>query len=617
MDRTKRLCQWILRRRYPAVLVGLGLLLGLPSLWGGIAADDLAIRAAILRSELVEGLRGNPWEPFTFLDGNPEHSRMLKDRGLLPWWSHPRCRAAFMRPLTAVTHMLDYRVWPDFPVLMHMQSLIWFALLIWATAALYRRLMGPTLPSWIAALAALLFTLDDAHAFPVAWLANRNELLAGLFGVLTLIAHDRWRRDGWRWGAWLSPLMLLAGLLAKESAVCTGAYLLTYALFLDRGRRIDRWQSLLPCALLGAVWYAVYRSLGFGMAISEVYVDPAHDPIGFARHVVRHGPILLLGQWGFPGSDISMMCSASALRIHWLWAVVFLVPVGVCLGPLIARNALARFWALGMLLSLLPACIPFPTDRLLMFVGLGAMGLMSQWLGGVKDDASWLPDSAGLRVLARGFAFLFIAVHLMLAPLLFLISGSAPLVVGHFSRLVLDTFPNDRQLERQTAVVVNAAWGVSRVLIQSRNYDGQPLPAHILDLNSLATPATVTRLDATTLAVRPRGGYLPPPGSMVRADRPPPVISLVYAVQLLDRLTRDERHPLRLHEKIELTAVTIEITELTDDGRAAEATFRFRAPLEDPSLRWLRVTRQGYVSFRPPAIGETVELPGLLSSRGR
>jgi hypothetical protein len=608
MDRLKRLCQWILRRRYPAVLVGLGLLLALPTLWGGIAADDLSIRAAVLRSELVQGLRGNPWEPFTFLDGNPQHSRMLKDRGLLPWWSHPQCRAAFLRPLTALTHVLDYRLWPNFPVLMHLQSLIWFALLIWATATLYRRLMAPMLASWIAVLAALLFTLDDAHAFPVAWLANRNELLAGLFGVLTLIAHDRWRRDGWRWGAWLAPPALLAGLLAKESAVCTGAYLLAYALFLDRGPKIDRLRSLVPCALLGAVWYVVYRGLGFGMAISEVYVDPAHDPIGFARHVVRHGPILLLGQWGFPGSDISMMCSASALRVHRLWAVVFLVPVGALLAPLIARNALARFWTLGMLLSLLPACIPFPTDRLLMFVGLGAMGLMAQWLGGLKDGAAWLRDSGGFRVSARSLAFFFIVVHLMLAPPLFLISGGAPMFVGQFSRLLLATFPNDRQLEHQTAVVINAGWGVSRVLIQSRCYDRQPLPAHVLDLNSLATPAIVTRLDATTLAVRPRDGFLPPPGSMVHTDRPPPVISLVYAVQLLDRLTRDERHPLQLHEQIELTTATIEITELTKDGRPAEATFRFRVPLEDPSLRWLQVTSEGYKPFRPPAIGETVEV---------
>ncbi len=35
----------------------------------------------------------------------------------------------------------------------------------------------------------------------------------------------------------------------------------------------------------------------------------------------------------------------------------------------------------------------------------------------------------------------------------------------------------------------------------------------------------------------------------------------------------------------------------------------FRAPLEDPSLRWVCLTPQGYCEFTPPAIGQTVEVP--------
>ena len=66
------------------------------------------------------------------------------------------------------------------------------------------------------------------------------------------------------------------------------------------------------------------------------------------------------------------------------------------------------------------------------------------------------------------------------------------------------------------------------------------------------------------------------------------------------------------HETIDLTAVTIEITELTDDGRPAEATFRFRVPLEDPSFRWLFVKDFRYVPFVVPGIGETLEVPSPL-----
>ena len=69
---------------------------------------------------------------------------------------------------------------------------------------------------------------------------------------------------------------------------------------------------------------------------------------------------------------------------------------------------------------------------------------------------------------------------------------------------------------------------------------------------------------------------------------------------------------MRLHETIDLSAVTIEITELTDDGRRAEATFRFLVSLEDPSSRRLYVRDFRYVPFVVPGIDETVEVPSPL-----
>jgi hypothetical protein len=66
---------------------------------------------------------------------------------------------------------------------------------------------------------------------------------------------------------------------------------------------------------------------------------------------------------------------------------------------------------------------------------------------------------------------------------------------------------------------------------------------------------------------------------------------------------------MALGEKVELTLATIETTALTDDGRPAEATFRFHVPLDDPSLRWLQLSEGRCSAFVPPAIGETIEVP--------
>jgi hypothetical protein len=608
MEILRRLCDWIARTRYPGVLLGLGLLLALPSLWNGLQFDDFTIRAAVLGHELVKDVPTSRWEPFTFVNGDEQRTQKLIDYGRLPWWADPKCRMAFWRPLTAATHILDYSLWPKRPWLMHAQSLAWFALLIWAVAVLYRRLIGRGNAAWIAALAALLFVLDGAHALPVGWLANRNDLLAGLFGVLAIIAHDRWRRDGWRAGALAAPAALALGLLCKEAAASAGGYLLAYAVFLDRAGWRSRLTSLLPCLAMGVVWYAVYKGLGFGVTASGMYVEPTHDPFGYVLHVIRDGPILLLGQWGLPPSDLSMACSASAFHIHWLWAVVFLALVGMLLVPLVLRDALARFWTLGMLLSLLPACVAIPMDRLLMFVGLGAMGLLAQAVAGLRNGTGWAPRRAAWRRPAWVMAGLLLTIHVAVSPVLFLMMVRAIRVMGHGSSVLTRTYPRHPQLPRQTLVVVNStSWGVDVFLTLVRDMEQSSLPQRSLCLTTSYSNASLTRTDDRTLVVRVHGGYLPPQGCWPdRCD--PPRLSAVYATRLLDRMVRSQRNPLRLGQVIDLTSVTIEISKLMPDGRPAEVTFRFRVPLEDPSLCWLQVTEKGYVPFKLPTIGQTVEV---------
>ena len=54
-----------------------------------------------------------------------------------------------------------------------------------------------------------------------------------------------------------------------------------------------------------------------------------------------------------------------------------------------------------------------------------------------------------------------------------------------------------------------------------------------------------------------------------------------------DRTYRDNT-PMTVGQRVGLMGVTVEITAVTNDGRPAEAAFRFTFSLEDPLLRWLR-----------------------------
>ena len=117
---------------------------------------------------------------------------------------------------------------------------------------------------------------------------------------------------------------------------------------------------------------------------------------------------------------------------------------------------------------------------------------------------------------------------------------------------------------------------------------GAPCPKRIRMLASVSTEVTVTRDGPTTLRIRPSHGFLE---------------------HEAERILRSSERPLVTGSVVHVAGMTATVTELTPDGRPAEALFRFDVPLEDPSLVWLRWARDGYEAWTPPAVGETVILP--------
>jgi hypothetical protein len=343
-------------------------LLLVSALGAGWQMDDHFQRFTLL------GHGGPPINLFVFSTGDPETIRESMDAGTAPWWTAgANVRHANLRYLSVLTMMLDYVLWPDHPALMHLHSLLWLSGLVAAAAFLYRRVMGAV---WAAGLAGLLYALDDAHAIPATYLANRNALVAMLFGVLCLLCFDRWRRDGWRWGAALSPAFLALALSAGEMALSAAGYLAAYVLFLDEGSALQRFKRLLPNGAVLAAWALVYTLGPFGVEGSGYYRDPMGDPVAFVAAFLERAPYLLMGQWTPvpaeifsapfpPGSPAVLVVRLASIGVVAL--LVFL------LAPLVNQDRVARFWCLGALLSLAPIAAGGPENRLLFFVGLGCM----------------------------------------------------------------------------------------------------------------------------------------------------------------------------------------------------------------------------------------------------
>jgi hypothetical protein len=352
-----------------------------------------------------------------------------------------------------------------------------------------------------------------------------------------------------------------------------------------------------------------YRAFGFGARGSAVYIDPATDPWLFARAAFERGPLLLMGQWSLP-SHLHGVLSENAGRGLWLFACGLVVVLALFLAPLVRGAPLARFFALGMLLSLVPSCATFPHDRLLFLAGFGGFGLLALFLGGLWQGASWLPRAKARRVGAHTVGALLVAFHLVIAPIGLLLAPSDLRGFGDLLETAAASLPEDSAIRTQDAVIVHTPSAfVSFYGLPIRALAGRPVPARLLVLASSVHGVTIERPTRNTLLIRPEGGFLNPHGRPLPGrDHAQLTLDFRYVLALLDGLYR-ENPTMRLGERIDLSGLTIEIVALTDDGHPAEVRFAFDRNLDDSSLRWLRWEAGVYVPFALPAVGESVTLP--------
>jgi hypothetical protein len=145
-----------------------------------------------------------------------------------------------------------------------------------------------------------------------------------------------------------------------------------------------------------------------------------------------------------------------------------------------------------------------------------------------------------------------------------------------------------------------------------RLFAGEPFPVSMNYLSSGFAPVRIDRVDAQTIIVTPEGGYTPLPGPIVD-----PKIGMVTQVHLenvyraLDGFHYNPRNPMQVGQTVALSEVTAEVTEMTGDGRIAQAAFTFAHPLEDNRYVWLLwdEATSAYNKVQMPPVGESKIYP--------
>ncbi len=288
-------------------------------------------------------------------------------------------------PLVTLTHVLEFRAFGLDPLPYHVTNGVLHVATTGLVYALFRTVGVALVP---ALLAGLLFGIHPLQVENVAWVASRKTLLAGFFGVGSLILALRGRL------AWALGAFLLAA-ASKGTAVVVPLWIAAAWLlgFWDRrpGRRELAWLAAL--GLLAAL-----RALLTVAAQADVVERTA--TVGLAGRLGLMGPVLgtQLRQLLLP-IDLAPVYGWTALgpgdwRVLLGWAVVLAVAGGLFAAARRDRQvALFGAWVgLGLLptLNLWPA--PFlQADRYVHLALVGASFLLVRSTAPLAGLRPWLP----------------------------------------------------------------------------------------------------------------------------------------------------------------------------------------------------------------------------------
>jgi tetratricopeptide (TPR) repeat protein len=149
----------------------------------------------------------------------------------------------YWQPLTWLSHELDCTLFGNRPGPQHLEGVLLHAL---TAALLFLFLQRATNRSWLAAIAAAIWAVHPMRVESVAWIAERKDILSGLFLVGALLAYAHGRR--------FLALSIFALALMSKPTVVTAPLLLILLNFWPFRRREGGWRRpLLEAAVPAAL----------------------------------------------------------------------------------------------------------------------------------------------------------------------------------------------------------------------------------------------------------------------------------------------------------------------------------------------------------------------------
>ena len=563
----------------------------LPALFCDIFADDYWHYATLNHSLPLEHTEdASLFNLFSFANGDPAYTKSMTEIGMTPWRIYDGYKIMFWRPLTELTHWLDYTFWPQRGGFMHLQNIMWYLFLIAGLSLLYRSTMNSRLTIGIALLA---YAIDSAHGSNVAWIAGRNGIIATFFGIMALVAHIRYREKNLRVYAFLSPLFLTLAMLAGEYGIATGGYLFAYAACMDKRGPIKGFLALIPYAVVVLMWASVYKWYDYGaISINGYYIDPLTNPLNYLVALAFRLPTMFGSQWGFVPADFVPHWNTKAFAINVTILTLFMAAIF----PILKRERVARFWLLGMVLSALPVAAAPPSARLFLFVSIGGCGLLGLFL---KECFSAINTTKArndyYRFFTKFVAAVMILCHFIIEPIAMPLSIYVTQIASESVQKHAASIPELYDMTDKRVVLVNSPTWLNFSLASIWAYNSVTLPKSMWLLTSHESTSddnetTFEVLSDHAISADLKNGF----------------------IEGFEHTFRDlELHPFKPGDVIDLSGLDIEIVSITEENHPKKVIFHFEQTIYDEEFIFVEWTKKGFQPFNLPELGQTVTLKAL------
>jgi hypothetical protein len=550
------------------------------------------------------------FDMFNFSDGSAAENRVLMQAGHFPWWTHPSVHLSMWRPLSSGLMAFDFATFGTNARLFHLHSLLWWALLVLAVGTV----LWQVLPKPAAAVAILLFALEEGHGLPVAWPANRSTLVASAFGFFALALHMLWRNTGERRARIGFVACSILALAAGEYAFTAFAYLAAYELLRSGASRATVLRALWPVIAASGIYLMFRQALGYGIEGSGFYISPTGTPLEFVKALAWRLPVLagdllfgiaadwyVLGtpwrerllDWNLVSPEVwyalpGWQVTQTAIGVTGLGLVALVVwRLPRMLGEERARPV--RWLFAGALFSLLPVAGTMVSSRLTVAASVGFDALYGTL---IVACATWVWSKTrpvGVRVVAAASCALLIWVHGYRSAERSYEEASWYAYHSDLERdWILGADIDDRTVAQQDVMVFGAqdvmtCWYIPYL----RAFAGRPRPRSAWVLSGAPQAHDLIRVapNAFVLAVLTSDVERMAAGSNYRP---------------LDA-------PMKVGDEVKLSGMQVKVVSVLR-GQPARALFTFDAPLEDPRYLFLHPTERGLRRVRLPAVGERIRL---------